>query len=104
MATVRFSKEELMDSEGLELPDYIDPSRGKIIEDVPMSKSRWSTSYKLIFELDGKTYQTSYSVGSTEMQEERPWEYESEITCIEVEPVEVMKIVWKPIKSVEVEA
>ena len=39
---------------------------------------------------NGKFYQTTYSEGATEMQDERHLEYDDEITCTEVELEEVM--------------
>jgi len=55
------------------------------IEDKIYDTGRWSTYHSIVFEHDGKFYSTSYSEGSTEMQCERPWEYEDEVECIEVE-------------------
>lgn len=43
---------------------------------------------------------TTYSVGATEMQEERPWEFDGdEIVCTEVEPKEVTVVTWIPVKK-----
>jgi hypothetical protein len=51
--------------------------------------SRWSIHYERVFKYDGKFYRTHYSVGATEQQDERPYEYEDdEIECEEVFPVE----------------
>src|SRR5258708_20567292 len=35
-----------------------------------MGKSRWSLHYRLVFEKEGKFYETSYSRGATESQDE----------------------------------
>jgi len=52
----------------------------------------------LIFEYKDKFYMTSYSEGSTECQDERPFEYdEDEINCIEVIPVQELVTVYKPV-------
>jgi len=52
--------------------------------------SRWSTHYEQVFKLNGKYYQTYYSEGSTEMQDEAPYEYEGEwVEVTEVVPKEV---------------
>ncbi|WP_211750085.1 hypothetical protein [Paenibacillus sp. Marseille-Q4541] len=58
--------------------------------------SRWSVYHEIVFEHQGKFYQTEYSVGTTEMQDESPWKYDDEVDCVEVElkPVQVMK--WVP--------
>ncbi len=60
--------------------------------------SRWSSRHVLVFSYDGKFYETTYSRGLTEMQDERPFEYEpEEIECQEVVPVEVTKIEYRPV-------
>ena len=60
--------------------------------------SRWSEIYEQVFLFNGKYYKTSYSVGATECQDERPYEYEGdEIACIEVIPKEVTSIIYVPI-------
>lgn len=46
---------------------------------------------------NGKFYQTTYSEGATEMQDERPWEYEDEVECEEVELREVKVKKWMPV-------
>ena len=55
--------------------------------------SRWSVYHRFVFkaEDDGKFYETHYSVGATEYQDEQPWQDENEVECIEV--VKVEKIV-----------
>jgi hypothetical protein len=58
--------------------------------------SRWSIHHKIVFEHEGKFYQTHYSEGATEQQDERPWEYEEEIDCVEVELKEVKVMKWVP--------
>lgn len=58
-------------------------------------QSRWSTHLKIVFkDKDGTFYETFYSKGSTESQDEGPWEYEDEVTCYEVELKEVMIQTW----------
>jgi len=67
-------------------------------EDRIIGNGRWSINHEIVFEdNDGKFYQTRYSVGSTEIQDERPWEYEDQVECVEVvkKPVTVMK--WVPV-------
>lgn len=66
-------------------------------------KRRWSDQYELIFKHDDKLYRAHYSVGSTESQDESPWEYEDEVTCTEVEGVEVRAIEYRGV-PVETEA
>ena len=49
----------------------------EIISDKLCDKARWSLNYELIVKrkIDGKFFQSFYSTGSTESQEESPWEY-----------------------------
>ena len=56
--------------------------------------TRWDVHYKVVFEFDAKLYMFSYSEGLTEMQDHRPFEYEDEVECIEVEPKEQTVIVY----------
>lgn len=66
---------------------------GAIINEVT-GTSRWSTFHWIVFEYEGKYYSTEYSEGSTECQDESPWEYETEVECTEVEEKEVMVKKW----------
>ena len=87
-----FKKDFLVDE--LELPwDDNIIRRNEIID-----TSRWSTIYELVFEHEGKHYLTTYSVGATESQDERPWEYENEVECVEVELVPVTVKKWIPVE------
>lgn len=85
MKTKIFSKDYLVNT--LDLP-------WSALEDKVIDTSRWSIEHEIVFEDDGKYYQTAYSVGATECQEERPWEYEDEIECTEVEKKMVMVEKW----------
>ncbi len=72
---MKFSKEFLQD-EG-----------GETVEDRIIGQRRWSTDRARVFKHEGRFYRTTYSVGSTESQDERPYEYEpDEIECVEVFP------------------
>lgn len=67
-----------------------------------VDKSRWADIYEFVFEdtRDNKFYQSSYRVGATEMQEERPYEYDDdEISCDEVRPVEVLVVKYEVVKE-----
>ncbi len=55
---------------------------------------RWSVYHEIVFAHDGKFYKTCYSVGATEHQDERIWEYEENIECWEVELKEVLVKKW----------
>ena len=63
--------------------------------DEVINNSRWSIHHRIIFKYtDNKFYQAYYSVGATEMQDERPWGYENEVELIEVELKEVTIKKW----------
>lgn len=65
------------------------------IEDNVICNDRWSIFHEIIFQdKDGKFYLTWYSVGATECQDERPWEYDDTIECIEVEKRKVVVDKW----------
>ena len=76
----------------LDLPD-------SAIKDEITGTGRWSIFHNIIFEYDGKFYQTSYSVGATEEQDESPWEYKDEVECTEVELKEVKVKKWIPVRN-----
>jgi RNA-splicing ligase RtcB len=68
----------------------------RIVESGMVDKSRWSIHYRAIFEHEGKFYETTYSVGATEQQDERPYEYDpDEIECPEVHKVPKTIEVWE---------
>ena len=86
-----FSREYLMDE--LDLP-Y------NAVEEEIIGTSRWSVHYSKVFQdKDGKYYQTAYSVGATECQDERPREYEESVACVEVCQKEVLVRKWVPVKE-----
>ena len=85
---MKFSKKYLMQE--LDLP-YENCLVNNIID-----TSRWSVIHEIVFEDKGKFYQTSYSEGATECQDESPWEYEEEVDCIEVELKEQRILKWVP--------
>lgn len=81
----KFSKDYLRNE--LDLP------YGAILDKI-IDTTRWSIIHEIVFEDNGKFYQTTYSEGATECQDERPWEYENEIECYEVELREVKVKKW----------
>ena len=67
-----------------------------VIEDSITGTSRWSIHHYRIFEHEGKFYETRYSTGATEMQDESPYENEpDEIECAEVRKVEKTVLAWE---------
>ena len=85
---MKFKKEILIDE--LDLP-Y------SALEDNIIDTTRWSEIHEIVFKLDDKFYQTSYSKGSTEMQDEGPWDDEDEVECTEVHQVDKVVKVWEPV-------
>lgn len=91
MARIKvFNKEYLTKELGL-------PYDCKLIEDDIIDTTRWSIVHEIVFEDKGKFYMTTYSEGATEYQDERPWEYEDEVKCTEVELKEVKVKKWMPV-------
>lgn len=73
----------------------IDPEEAEVIEDKIIDTSRWSVLSHLIFKVDGKFYESTYSTGATEQQDESPYEYDGdEIECSEVFPIEKTIVVY----------
>lgn len=87
--TIKLHKDFLIDE--LELPH-------NSIKNTITSQSRWSTHHEIIFAHNGKFYKTHYSEGSTESQDESPWEYDSDVECVEVQIVEKLVKVWEEVK------
>lgn len=93
MAKIKvFNKEYLTKKLGL-------PYDCKLIEDDIIDTTRWSIVHEIVFEDKGKFYMTTYSEGATEYQDERPWEYEDEVKCTEVELKEVKVKKWIPVED-----
>lgn len=69
------------------------------IEDNIIDTTRWSEIHEIVFKMGNKFYQTSYSCGATEMQDESPWEHENEVEITEVEQKEVLVKRWVPVNS-----
>lgn len=85
---MKFKKEFLIELE--------DEYNVDIISEDIIDQSRWSTHYRTVFKFENKYYETFYSVGSTEYQDESPYEYEpDEIELDEVFPVEKIITVYE---------
>lgn len=91
---MKFKKEFLINKLGL--PFNCD--EGILIEDNIIENDRWSILHEIIFKYNDKFYKTCYSIGATEMQDEKPWEYDNEIECTEVRQVEKLVKVWESCK------
>ena len=65
------------------------PEEYELIENKHIGSTRWSEQRRMVFAYAGKFYASQYSVGLTENQYERPYEYEQQLVeCQEVFPVE----------------
>lgn len=92
MSKIKIPKEEML--------EILWGSQGKVLRHKTVNNSRWSIHYKLIFQRndDGPIYRANYSVGATEYQDERPWQDEKEVECIEVKAVEKVIVDYEDIK------
>lgn len=69
----------------------------KKVSDEIIDQRRWSTDHWMVFECDSSFWGVSYSHGSTESQDERPFEYEDDdIECQELVKVEKTVTVYEP--------
>lgn len=75
-----------------------DEQLADIVVDEITDTSRWSTHHRVVFKLGGKYYESHYSRGATEMQDESPYEYDGEwIKVTEVAPVPVTVTKYEPV-------
>lgn len=58
-----------------------------IVQERIVDTRRWSVIHEVVFRApdDGLLYRARYSVGATEYQNEKPWEYEQNVTAVQVE-------------------
>ena len=89
MARINLHKDYLINE--LNLPD------SAILDEIT-DTSRWSVHHRIVFKHDDKFYETYYSEGATEMQDESAWEYDDEVECDEVELKEVTVVKWIKVK------
>lgn len=90
---MKFNKDEMY-----EILDG-DHEFAKIIEDEVVDTTRWSVIHKIIFQYYDKYYETTYSCGATEYQDESPWEYDDEVIAYEVIPKETVVIKYVRVKN-----
>jgi hypothetical protein len=75
--------------------EWLQDDGGETVETKMTDRSRWSIHYERVFKHEGRFYRTRYSVGATESQDERPYEYEpDEIECVEVFPMQKLVTVY----------
>lgn len=78
---------------------FLQDMGGETISDDITGHSRWSVHHRRVFKHDDKFYETHYSVGATESQDECPYEYDAdEIECVEVVPVERTVTMYEPVR------
>lgn len=81
------------------LPDRCEG--GETISNTIVGKSRWSTEYKVTFRLphqsDDTAWCATYRVGSTEAQDEAPWEHDETVECTLVQQRWVHRQDWVPV-------
>jgi hypothetical protein len=74
----------------------VDPNEFEIIYTKMNGNDRWSLNFEQVFKYKGKFYKTYYSIGATETQDEKPYEFENdEIELSEVFPIEKTIIVYE---------
>jgi hypothetical protein len=64
-------------------------------------KNRWYATYRIVFQHEGKFYQTEYDEGLTEYQDTELWPVKF-LDCPEVQLVEKVVKVWEPVNAKEV--
>ena len=79
---------------------YSDDSDWQCINKEIVKTTRWSILKKEVHEHlpTGKFYEFHYSVGATEIQNERAYEYDTEVEPVEVEQIEKIVMVWEKVK------
>jgi hypothetical protein len=77
-----------------------DAKKYKLIEVVYNHSKRWSRVYDFVIQRlsDGKYFKSFYCVGSTESQDESPFEYLDEVELKQVVPVEKTITVYEDLK------
>lgn len=89
---MKFKKQFLIDSLNED-----DDCTEEILNDI-IDTGRWNHLYRRVFKFENKFYETFYSRGATESQDERPYEYDDdEIECQEVEPVQVTTTIYRAV-------
>lgn len=74
-----------------------DPPKGmEIIENRLVGRSRWALRYRLVFKFDEHFYESSYYIGATEQQDQRPYEDDlGMVECPEVVPVQTTVTIYE---------
>lgn len=77
------------------------PWSDDVVFDEIYDHTRWSVLHECVFKApdDGKFYRVYYSVGATESQDERPWQYDEWVEGAEVELTRVTTEKWIDVPS-----
>ena len=75
----------------------------EIVKNEVIEQTRDTLGCELVFRYDDKLWSTHYwsgyhHVGDGEVQVEEPWEWEEEVECVEVEPVEKLVTVYEAVE------
>lgn len=76
------------------------PEGWEVLDNEVTGSGRWSEYHTMVFRManDDKIYAVDYSCGLTEMQDERPFEYEPDMVEVyEVKAVEKTVITYVPV-------
>lgn len=94
---MKFSKywlRELIDGKCPEIGGDI----GEMVSNTIVGTRRWSLVHEIVFTFRDTFYQTEYKCAKTELQDEKPYAYDSSmIDCDEVKQVEVMCTKWEKV-------
>jgi hypothetical protein len=91
--TKKFKKEDLQNLVWEDITEGFE-----VIRDTIEENTRWAILHSMIFKYEDKYYETSYRVGATEQQDERPYEWEDdEIDCYEKVQAEKTVVIYNPV-------
>lgn len=99
MPEIKIPKDIVVDEYGLPYDGGSEEHDVQILDDKIVDKSRWSIHHLLTVRIKDRFYQTTYSVGATEGQDEQAFEYDKEVTFTEVHQVEKIVKVWEQVTT-----
>lgn len=85
-----------------DLPWGTMPVAARVVKDTIEAQKRWTTLHALVFQLPeqfgtDEAWLVTYEEGSTEMQEQGPWEYEDVVPATLVHKVEKVVESWEAV-------
>lgn len=76
------------------------PEGYEVMVNMIVDSSRWATQHSLVFRHGDRFFETIYSQGATEQQDESPFECDPEmIECVEVYPVTETITTYKQVEE-----